>query len=185
MDEAVKRDIFSVLQQTIHFIERADFAALKDLSNYTVNNASTLQDEDSIQVAVIIYALSKILERAKEEHKAISKSIGKSLQKASIYLQKNNVDDYRHEIVNLFSEISKTDQKLLMYVQSVIEKAHIVKGSSIYGQGISIGRAAEVLGINQWDLMSFVGKTRIADREEPITDVKKRLSFAKKLFRVP
>ncbi|HME87305.1 MAG TPA: hypothetical protein VKE88_02740 [Candidatus Nanoarchaeia archaeon] len=183
MDETVKRDIISVLQQTLHFIEQEDFVSLKNVSNYTIGNASTLQDPDSVQIAVIIYALSKIMERAKEEHKSISKNIAKSLQRASAELQKNKEDNYRHEIVNLFSEISETDEKLLLYVQNVIDKAHIVKGSSIYGQGISIGRAAEILGINQWDLMSFVGKTRIADRE-PITDVKKRLAFAKKLFKV-
>jgi hypothetical protein len=81
--------------------------------------------------------------------------------------------------------ISQSDEKLLMYVQNVIEKAHIAKGGDIYGHGISIARTAELLGVNQWDLMSFVGKTRIADKEEVPKDITKRLTFAKKLFKSP
>ena len=78
------------------------------------------------------------------------------------------------EMQNIFKQIYARDQKLVMYVQHVIEKANIVKGSKKNGSGVSIGRAEQILGVNQWVVMSFVDKTRMADVDDDIIDIKKR-----------
>lgn len=184
MDSTIKKDIISVLEQAISLIEKNNFVDLKELSNHVIHNASIYQDVDSIQCAVVIYALSKILERTEQEGKKVSSAIIGNLGKAKEHLENNNEDLYRNSMKVILKEISQTDDKLVMFIQNVIEKANIVKGSSMYGHGISIAKAAEIFGTNQWDLMSFVGKTRIADREGESGDITKRLSFAKKLFKV-
>jgi len=184
MDRVLKRDIISVLTKALSLIKKQDFLALKGLSNHVIHDASILQNKDSIQIAVVVYALAKILEREKEHGHSVSSHINILIEKALNHLVDNDEEDYRNEIKNLLKKISDTDQQLFMYIQRVIEKANVVKGSNLYKHGISLGRASEILGISQWELMSFVGKTRIAD-EEKITDVTKRLSFAKKLFGIP
>ena len=62
--------------------------------------------------------------------------------------------------------------------------AQIKKGSRLYEHGLSMAKSAEILGIGQWELMSYVGKTRIIDEEAVTTGVKKRLDVARKIFNV-
>jgi len=184
MEEVIRKDIISVLKEAIPLLEKEDFAGLIEVSNHTTHNASIYQDEYSIQIAVVVYSLSKILERTKIEGFKISINVEKTLQKALDLITKNDVQNYSNEIKKIFNQISEKDEKLPLYIKSVIDKAHIVKGSRIYSHGPSVARTAEVLGVSQWELMSFIGKTRISDEEGEITNVEKRVEFTKKLFRI-
>ncbi len=184
IDEKIKVDIIAVLEQAIVLLGKDDFAGLIEVSNHTTHNASIFQDEYSIQIAVVIYALSKILERAKVEGQRISINVVTTLKRALEYLKKNDVDSYAKEIRKVFKQVSEKDEKLHMYIKSIVEKAHIVKGSRLYSHGLSVARTAEILGVNQWDLMSFIGKTKISDDQYSPGDVAQRIGFTKKLFKV-
>ncbi|HIH39378.1 TPA: hypothetical protein HA219_01480 [Candidatus Woesearchaeota archaeon] len=184
MDADIKKEIVYVLTKALSLIKREDFVSLKELSNHVIDNAAIYQDKDSIQVAVIIYSLAKILEREKSSGKQISASLNIEIEKAVSRLIDNDEEKYRKEITHVFRQIHENDEKLYMYIQNIIEKANIAKGTKVYEHGISAGRVSEILGISQWDLMSFIGKTRIADEEGLTPDISKRLSFAKKLFKV-
>lgn len=184
MEKEIKKDIISVLTQSLFLIKKQDFIALKELSNHVIHDASIFQDQDSLQVAVVIYSLGKVLEKAEEEGTKISINVITTIEKALSFLTEDNEESYRTELKKLLQQISERDEEMYLHIQRVIEKANVVKSGKIYSHGISMGRAAEILGVNQWELMSFVGKTRIADKEEDIADINKRLNFAKKLFRV-
>lgn len=177
MNEIVKKDILSILKQSKRILQRKDSFMLRDLSNHTIHNASIFQDEDSISIAVIIYSLSKVIERGKlDTKKALS-----LINSAQKYLQKDDFTNYKYTIKNIFKFISSVDSKLKLYIEEVVKQAQIKKGSKLYDHGISIGQAAELLGVSQWELMNYVGKTSIIDRF-PSPDVKKRLDVAKQLF---
>ena len=51
----------------------------------------------------------------------------------------------------------------------------------MHEHGISVARTAEILGIGQWELMNYIGKTWgpefVSDQ-----DVQKRIAVARKLF---
>ena len=182
MEKEVKRDVVSVLTQSIFLIKKGDFATLKELSNHTIHNASIVQDRYSIQTAILIYALSKILERAKQKGQDVPGKITDNIQRIIDNAMQDNDYGCDNAIKNIFSEISKIDDKLPWHIQRVIEKANIVKGSNMFRHGISIGRVANVLGVSQWDLMSYVGKTKIIDKEGIVTDVESRIKFTRRLF---
>jgi len=184
IDQKAKELIISALKETVELIKKDDFSGLKELSNKTIGDVSTIQEKHAVRVAVVVYALAKILQRTQDSGQSISINVSKRLERAAEYIELDDEEGFDKEMKNIFKQISIRDEKLLMYVQQVIEKANTVKGSKMYGSGISMGKAAQILGINQWDLMSFVGKTRIADAEEDITDIKKRLLFTKRLFKV-
>ena len=68
-------------------------------------------------------------------------------------------------------------------MQEVIEEAKIKKGYKLHEHGISLGRTAEILGISQWELMNYVGKTKISDVDIVPTDVVQRLKLARGIFK--
>ena len=183
MDEVVKRDILKVLSDVARILEveeEKDVADLRELSNHTIHNASIFQDEDSVSAAILIYSLSKVIER--REGKMNYRDLLKLINGASGSLKQNRVDEYRRGIKKLFHFISTIDTKLNLYIEQVINQAEIKKGSKLYAHGISLGRAAEILGISQWELMFYIGKTNIPDVKGGVR-LKDRLSYARSLFK--
>ncbi len=183
MNEVVKKDIISVLNEVITIIgveEERDVIDLMELSNHTIHNASIFQDEDSVSIAILIYSISKVIQR--REGKLNYKSISALLGDAKNHLTVGNVDKYRKTIRKLFDFISTIDSKLKLYVEAVINQAEIRKGSKLYAHGISLGRASEILGISQWELMSYVGKTNLTNIAGGV-GIKQRLQYARSLFK--
>ncbi len=182
MNEVIRRDIISEIGRAINILkvkEEKDTAQLRELSNHTIHNASVFQDEDSISVAILVYSLSKIIERMKDIDYNF---ILRLLEKANDALKKYKFNKFRKTIKRLFSFISSMDNKLKLYIGEVILQAQIKKGSKLYAHGISSARAAEMLGISQWELMSYIGKTRLTDVYVGI-NAKERLEYARSLFK--
>lgn len=187
MDNQVKEDILNVVKNSLDAIKNYDAIRLRDLSNQTLHSSSIFQDENSISIAVLCYALSKIFERMQyREYKdwnIFYETCSNNLKNAKEYLEKDNIKDYQGSIKNILNVIEKLSSNLKRYVKEVIEQAQIAKGSRLYEHGISIGRTAELLGISKWDLMDYTGKTGISDVEENISmSIDKRIKFARSLF---
>ncbi len=188
MNDALKKEIISVLTQASIAIDKNNVVKLRMLSNSTINSGSILQDEDVITIAVLMYSLSKVFERV--DYKGYKswgifyKNTIDDLKKAREELIKNNLNNYRKAIQALLKSVNKLDSKLKIYIKEVIDKAEVTRGSRFYEHGLSIGRIANMLGISRWDLMDYTGKTGIADVKESITgDVKERIKFARSLFK--
>ena len=185
MDDRIKEDILAILDRIIEILkikEEKDVVEMRGLSNRTIHDASIFQDEDSVAIAVLVYALAKIIER-KEEYVDYGRlcALFKGAYKE---LKTMRIDFYRQYIKNILSYISNIDSKIKMHIGEVINQAQIKKGSKIYEHGISIARAAFMLGVSQWELMRYIGRTRISDRfEANKLMVKSRLELARGLFR--
>jgi len=189
MEEVVKKDIISILKKALVVLKQNNVAALDALSNHTLHDASIYQDKDSISIAIIIYALAKLIHR-KEHHDIkdwgrIYKDKVNLIRKALNYLQKDDETNYRKTIKDILKNIGAVDKKLKWYISDVLERARIVKGGKLYEHGLSVGKAASLLGISQYELLSYIGKTEIVDiYHEEVVPVAERLAYAKKLFKV-
>ncbi len=178
LNQLVKKRILEVLDQSIKAIKKNDVMKLRDLSNYTIHSASLSQDSESILTAVIVYALFKIIER----HPDSEPEIVDLLVKARKQLLYDNLKEYNKLIKRLMRLVSRKDKKLSLYVRKVLEESNIKKGSRIYEHGISLAQAADILGVSQWELMSYVGKTKIHDFSFEEIKVKNRIDYARKVF---
>lgn len=189
MEEVVRKDIIDILRRALDILKKKDIPALDELSNHTIHDASIYQDKDSISIAVVIYALSKVIHRA--EH-AYIKDWGKvygiivdALNRGLQELEDDREDAYRRYIKKILESISSIEKKLKWYIEDVMNRARIAKGGKLYEHGLSVGQAAELLGVSQYELMSYIGKTQISDVfSEEGWAVAKRLAYAKKLFGV-
>ncbi len=182
MKSEVHRAILRALKLTLRYLEEGSTYRLRELSDHTVHNASIFQDEDSISIAVIIYALSKIIQRDQK----VPKPLITSIQNAKRLLTDHNMKDYVAEVRSITKLIQSLDSKMSLYIQKVINNSEIKKGSRLYENGISLSRAAEMLGVSQWEMMAYVGKTSIIDKT-PVysTNVKKKIELTRKIFSNP
>ncbi|RMF06093.1 hypothetical protein D6764_03105 [Candidatus Woesearchaeota archaeon] len=177
MNEEVKHDILSVLRSAVKKLKHARFDELKELSNHTIHNASIFQDPDSISLAVVIYALSKIAER---KHHLDPSFLG-ILEDAIHDLESGYPDLYRKRIHAMFRKISELDSRLGLFIEEVVRSARIKKASKIYDHGISLAQTAELLGISQWELASYTGKMSSSEHSTP-KQTRERIEIARRIF---
>ncbi len=173
------KGMLPVLREAIEAISSSDADRLHELSNHTIHTASLFQDRDSITIAVIMYSISKIIARTGKVPDVITKQV----EHCTRHLEKGETRAFQGCLKNVLEAISKADTKLKWYIDEVIQQAQIKKGSRIHEHGISIARAAELLGVNEWDLMRYVGHTNIAEKSESSVSVNERLGFTRRLFR--
>lgn len=180
-------NVLRVLKETKEAVERNDNIKLKELSNQTLHTASIHQDADNIAVAVIIYALSKILERKNyQEYKnwdKFFKNFILCIERAIISLEKGQEDYFRNQLRCIRKEIDKLTGNLKKHIQDVFRRAEINKASRIYEHGISMQQTAKLLGISIWELAEYAGQTGISDVDLGITmPEKSRIKIAMEIF---
>ena len=188
MDNEVKKEIIEILRNSLDAIKRDNIKTIRDLSNRIINSSSITQDEDVITIAVVTYSLSKILERTDYRKysgwKLFFETANDSLKGASFALQNNDIVNFEKNIKNILDVIDRLDNKLKKYIKEAIHDAQIARGSRLYEHGLSLGRTAELLGIDKWELTEYIGKTGISEvREISSISVDKRLKFARGLFK--
>ena len=187
MEEHIRDDILNVLKNTVRALHREDIKGLKSLSDMTVHNASIHQDQYSISVSVLIYSLAKLYERERyEQFKSwvvLSGSTIDRLQSAIRFLEVRDYPAFDKVIQNFLAELNRVEKGLRKYIQDVLQKAKISKASRLHEHGLSLGRTAQLLGISQYELMEYVGKTYIADMNgSGAVSEKNRLKYARSLF---
>ena len=183
----VKTEVLGILKETIAAFEEKRYAALKEISYHTTHTASIYQDKDSVSIAVIVYALFKIMGRVFETETGVSATISRIpeyLKDAQELLEQDKIEEYRKCIGNIISSIAKADNKINLYIQETIKQAQIKKGSRLYEHGISAARVAEILGITQWELMPYIGKTTFSELRADPARIMKRVEIAREVFKV-
>lgn len=185
--EDERKNILDILKNSRKALKTDDVVLLKEMSDRTVHSSSISQDPDSIAIAVTIYALSKVIERKRYTHfrewPAFFKRVNDDVEKAIIYLEKNDYQKFRDSTLDIRKAVDKISGHLKIYIQDLFRKASISKASRIYEHGISMQETAKLLDITQWELAEYVGTTGIADVDLSLTmPIKERLNLAKKLF---
>jgi hypothetical protein len=176
-------NILRIFIETRTAIENDEVIKLKDLSNQTIHTASISQDADNIAVAVIVYSLSKIIEREyfnkkrKEEIILLINNLISSIERKDKNKIKNN-------LIQLRNSLEKFSGKIKDYIRDVFIKSSINKASKIYEHGISMEKTASLLGITMFDLAGYAGqKSSISEIPENKTiNVKSRIKLAMEMF---
>jgi hypothetical protein len=183
-----KENVLRIFEETKRAIEENDTAKIKSLSNQTINTASLTHDPDNIAVAVVVYSLSKILER--EDYKKVEgwnnfyKIYVNSINKIIISLKKDDDKSVRENLKVISRAIGKLSKGLKKSIQDVFTKAKINKASKIYEHGTSMEKTARLLGITMFDLASYAGqKEEISEAPESKTmNIKQRIKLAEDFF---
>lgn len=184
-----KEHVLTMLEQTKEAVIKEDVLKLKELSNQTIHSASVYQDTDSITLAVVIYSLSKIIERKDSwdgnKSEKFFKDLVSYLDKAIKDLSKDNEEMFIEDLGKIRTSMTSISGNLRRYVKDVFDKASINKASKIYEHGISMEQTAKLLGITIWELAGYTGqKSETSDLEYLKTyDVKSRVKLAMEFFK--
>ncbi len=184
--EEERPHIIKVLRQASVALKKESALELKELSNQTIHCASCMQDSGSITIAVLNYALGKLLERNQhlriKNWSALVKKITLYYEIAAKELEKDNVIGYEKNIIEARRSLTGISD-LKQAIRDVLQKASINKASKIYEHGISLGQTANLLGVTQWELSEYSAQAGSADARFTHTiDIRKRAEMALEFF---
>jgi len=184
-----KENILKILEGTKTSIQKCDIGAIKNLSNKTTNTAALTHDPDNIAIAVIIYSISKLLEREDYQRlpgwKEFYNTFFKCIDSAIISIKNNDETKIKESLDCLRNSLIKVSGDLKKYIQDVFRKASINKASKLYEHGISMEKTAKLLGITMFELASYAGQKEEIS-EAPIVrgiDIKSRIKLAMEMFK--
>lgn len=188
MEEVVKKDILNTIKQVVPVLKKINSYELNKLSNTTLHNAGVFQDQDSIALGVLIYSLSKIFDRPRlQDNPVLLKLRNKILinfKEAQRELQNNQMKGYNRYIKKIFQDIGSFEKKFGMYITEALKQAQIKKGGRVYEHGFSAGKAAALMGVSKWDLMSYLGATKLHENVKIVVSTEERVALARRLFRI-
>lgn len=180
-------NVLRILRETEVALEKNDSFTIRNLSNQTINTSSLTQDLDNIAVAVIVYSLSKIVERQDYKQlpgwKKFYNNILLYIDKSIKDIEDKKYEKFREDFKKIRGSIDNLSGKLKKYIKEVLRNAEISKASRLYEHGISMEQTANLLGITLYELADYVGKTGISDSPENRTmNTKERIKIAMEMF---
>ncbi|MBR9706609.1 hypothetical protein GOV14_06245 [Candidatus Pacearchaeota archaeon] len=183
-----KSHVLKVLKKVNSALTNQDYVKVKQLSEEILHSSSIHQDPDIISVAVIIYSLSKLIERdsykQEKNWQGFYSSYIKALNNSIEALEKDNIQAFRTEISFIRELIEKLSGRLKKYIEDVFRRAKINKASRLYEHGISMEKTAKILGVSLWELAEYSGKTGVADVNLSVTmSIKDRIKIVEEIFR--
>jgi hypothetical protein len=177
-----------VLQETKKALEEKDPIKLRELSNRTTHSSCFYQDPGSITTAVLIYALSKLIER--KDYKKIkswtilTKKLFSIFDLAIQALKNNNSILYAKYMQQARKTLESASINLKPYIQNVLRKSSINKANKMHEHGISMEQTASLLGITRWELAEYIGQNRNHDIQlDKTISTKKRAEMALRFFK--
>ncbi len=184
MIEAIKQEILYDLSQAILIFEKkdpGDLQKLRTLSDHGIENVALYKDIDVITITVLLYSLYKISEGIQDKE---YQQIYKGLKSAHDSLLKNKYGNYNRSIKFLFEQVKGCSARVKEHLQDVMQAARIKKGTKLLEKGLSMGQAAGLMGLSNWDLQSYASKTTVFNQHHEVRSAKKRIITALKIFGV-
>ena len=182
MKEVIRKEILFNLDKTIKILETKeakDYEELQSLSNHSIEDVAVHKDFDLISVTVLVYSLYKIITTLIPDD---YQEILQELKRAQESLQSKNLGKYNSNIRKIYKIIRRSSPKIKQHFSDVMHAARIKKGTTLLERGLSIGQAAGLMGLSNWDLQEYIGKRISQVKDHEAVPAKKRVINAFKIF---
>lgn len=184
MKEDIRIEILHDLQAASSILEqreKKDIEELKTLSDHSIEDIAVQKDLELVSVTVLLYSLYKTITCI--DAKAYDKIL-KELQSAANSLEQRNLSRYNASIKKLYELIRSCNAQVQEHLNDVMQAARIKKGATLLQRGLSIGQAAGLMGLSNWELQQYAGKTTALDQHTEKIPARNRMMQALKLFGV-
>lgn len=179
-------NVLRILRETRVAVDKLDTYKMRLLSDQTIHTATIYQDPDNIIVAVLVYSLSKILQRENYREmdgwKKFYSSLIENLDISVSAIEKNDMKKFRVSMGEIRESANEIESDLRIFIQDVFRKAELNKAFKIYEHGLSAQQTAELLGVSLWELASYLGQSSLSEAHEKGLPVKERIKFAEDFF---
>ena len=180
MKDVIRKEIIYDLGQIQSLLATgSDPEQIRVLSDHTISDVAAYKDMDMITITVMIYALYKIYPFSLLEDK---EQVLKHVSASKVALTSRNLVEYNKQIKSLYTFIQSKSSSVKNHLESVMQAARVKKGTVLLEHGLTIGQAAGLMGLTNWDLQEYASKTSVFEPTRETMLTSKRLKVAYTLF---
>ncbi len=184
MKESIRKEILYDLQRALAILkerEARDLEELKQVSDHAIEDIAVQKDLELVSITVLLYSLYKIAPSISDkDYQAVWDELHNTYHSLKTY----KLGQYNSSVKRLFEIVRKSNAKVQEHLQDVMQAARIKKGASLLQRGLSIGQAAGIMGLSNWDLQQYAGRTVALTQHEEKLPAEKRMAVALKLFEI-
>ncbi len=184
MKEVVRKEIVYDLNKLTNFLRcwpKCNLEELKSLSDHSIEDVALHKNIDIISVTVLIYSLYKLLPTLTTNQTV--NDLLTQLDKAYNSINSRDLGKYNSYMKISFQIVKDSHGEVREHLQDVLHAARIKKGTALLEHGLSIGQAAGLMGLSNWDLQDYASKT-VALGVNSTLPIEKRLKSAFQIFKV-
>ncbi len=175
-----------ILEEIYQEFSKGDARALRKINDECIECLGKAPEKNMLSLAVISYVLSKILSKPRYfERRANKEYLGKMKEQMQrcVALSKGNDEEkmsYCIEgMLKTVDMISGSDRRFFLGLQ---QKALLKIAATLYAQGFSLGRASEITGVEEREILKYAGGTMMFDRFKGKKTMQDRLKEARGIF---
>ena len=158
---------------------------LRKINDHVIQDAALEFTQINFQLAVVSYVLSKIVSKPRFLKKDFGPCLD-GMEKALENLIRCARQGNERMVMSCFKDIEKAiacfDTKDPRFSIDLITKGRLKMAATFYAQGMSLGTASEMTGIQKQEILDYAGQTMMFDRLKEEKTMKERMKIARQLI---
>jgi hypothetical protein len=158
---------------------------LRKLNDEVLRAASLDGSHLSFKLAVFSYVLSKIVSKPRFLRSEYAKGLD-SIEKSFGRLISRARGGNESEISKIFYTLEKSvidlERKDARFLIDLMSKGRLKMAATFYAQGMSLGTASDMTGLEKQEILDYAGQTRMFDRVDEELTILARMKVARKFI---
>jgi len=155
---------------------------LRKLNDRILREATINFTKPLFRLAVLSYILAKIVQKPrflKPEYAEQLKNIENALKTAAESVGRVPDSEVLKNFKKVETTITSLEKKDRRYLIGLVGKGELKTAATMYAQGISLGVAAEMTGMEKQEIMDYAGDTMMFERLKEELNIKERVKTAR------
>ncbi|OIO21919.1 hypothetical protein COV61_01495 [Candidatus Micrarchaeota archaeon CG11_big_fil_rev_8_21_14_0_20_47_5] len=175
-----------LLEEIYREFSKGDARALRKINDKCIECLGMTPEKNMLSLAVISYVLSKILSKPRYfERRANKEYLGRmkeQMQKCAAVSKGDDEEKMGYCIEGMLKTVDKISGSDRRFFLGLQQKALLKIAATLYAQGFSLGRASEITGVEEREILKYAGGTMMFDRFKGKKTLLDRLNDARKIF---
>lgn len=158
---------------------------LRKLNDDILVAASMDFNQPMFNLAVFSYILSKIVSKPRflrREYEQQLKAIEKIMENLTRVAEVGGEDEILAAFANLEREIVALEKEDPRFVVDLMTKGKLKMAATLYAQGMSLGVASDMTGMDKQEILHYSGETMMFDRLKDEISISERMKLARRLL---
>jgi hypothetical protein len=179
------KPITQIAMKILAAFRKRDQRSLRKLNDEVLKFTAVGCDKVCFDLAVYSYVLSKVVSKPRYLGKEYEKSLKGISQAFQTIVDKMESQD-PDILIPLFSDleiaIASLEEKDPRFVVDLVTKGRLKMAATLYAQGIGLGVAAEMTGLDKQEILDYAGETMMFDRLKEEMTIEERIKNARKFL---
>jgi uncharacterized protein (DUF2164 family) len=179
------KTLFEYIPRIFVAFKKRDQRRLRKLNDYLLQDTALDCNKLNFEITILSYVLSKIVSKPRflgHDFEPILRDIEFGLQELMRKIKGGNEEEVFKTLRRIESTIGRLDTQDPRFVVSLVTKGKLKMAATFYAQGMSLGIASEMTGMEKQEILDYAGQTMMFDRLKEEKTLRERMKIARQMI---